>query len=328
MRCFRFTLLLALGVLAFAPTLAGAEPPVLVEQPLWINDQVYDQNGDPFLIAARSSDQTRSAVWEQCTVWDPRCKTIPSKSGIAKPGKTAAGTTFRVHLSGVDNPEYVTSDPWGGRVVASKAPSATGEIAGMSKLRLKAGEWHGGWPKNHDSLTVLACRKSTSKKCEVVTGVWYRSGPQEHTPIGERYVGWRLYLANYHDPPDQQNIAIETQRERYNPLLDPQANIAIKYLGRVADNPDYSVALRSHTHVSRGLGVAIGKVKCPSTCRVRIFQWEDFLAGHPAPAEWHRRVHRSGTLRVPRKIFESKAEPFMVSIDDALMDSRVVHLSK
>jgi hypothetical protein len=320
----RYIFILALGVLALLPAHALA---AVDGKTLAIEDQVYDDNGDPYLIAAATANSKAKLIWERCAPITVVCDTLPGTTGESKPGKTAAGTTFRVHRYGVADPEYLATGPWKGRVAATSIPTARGSLNAMSQLKLNAGKWTGGWGADDDSVTVFACKRANDSNCDVATGNWLTGGgKQTKLPLGAKYVGWRLYLVNYHDAVDMKNFSVQFWRTRPSPVVDPIATTAIVYLGRLKDDPEYSVRLFGRTHRSGSGSVAIGRAKCPGVCRVRINTGDQYVGGPPLP-EWTQRIVRNGILRVPHSAFYGNPQYFQLLVKDALMDSRNVQIA-
>jgi hypothetical protein len=169
----------ALAVFA-AP--AQAAPPFQDDGPNHLSTW-YDEHGDPLLMARRDAPGT-FAGYRSCPAGGSPCTPLTS----ARPGPTAAGTTFEAVFMDGGVETTLRTPEWNGRATAVTPPAGTGQLRVGSTLQLSKGSWSGGWAGPGGDFSLLEfvlCREPTGGDCWI---------PGELT---QRWAGWSAFVVEY-----------------------------------------------------------------------------------------------------------------------------------
>ncbi|MDQ6750314.1 MAG: hypothetical protein M3Z33_06145 [Actinomycetota bacterium] len=304
------------------PAVAGA-------QTAKVTQHVFDELGDPLLIANSIPDGSKGTVtWAICPAAGS-CR--PAGTGAElKPGEQPAGTTFDAT---VDYGGQVSSDrskPWLGRVRATGAPRLDGKPVVGERVTPMPGPWSGGWGDESEDLRVQACRSPAGTDCKSLSAPIYH--PQATDPavvVSAAYVGWYLFAVDGRLPKESVFAAVGYLSPEGAPPLAAGPTVAISAaLGPVVGPTGPratprkvvipTVTLRKRVRARR---FTLGSVHCPTRCRVRLQ-----VKRNGTVRTTRLRVAKSARLLVPKGVRQPGAVRVTVWVDGTRLISRRVRI--
>lgn len=278
-----------------------------------ISQEIYANGGNPALVANSKPVGGKPIDWQRCHPDASTCVSLPSTFAYVSLGETLPGTVFKASISGAVDPEVLTSSTWLGTVSALTPPTITGSPTVGGIVKGIAGTWSGGWGRDRDSITVLACKKPTSATCDVVTGAWQTGDRYVDRPIAPAYLGWTLFAVNERLSGDELFPMMLLGKRRSNPLLQPAATGSVSAgYGPVRQSSAYSVVIFKRG-VFRRTAVVVARTRCAADCDFRATVRIRFR--NRATRTLTKRLANNDMLKLPRSTLRG-SRSVLVAITD------------
>lgn len=167
--------------------LAPSDPDAKTDQGA-ISERGLTGEGWPWLAGNPQGAGAKGRAWQRC---NPECGEVISTAEFLRPGRTAAGTFFRLSAPDGDVVWEDRTPVWQGQVRSTKPPTLSGQPVVGATVTPRRGSWKGGWPDDGSTVGVRACRTAKGEGCVAISpSLVNGAGRQTSVAIGPAYVGW------------------------------------------------------------------------------------------------------------------------------------------
>lgn len=290
---------LLLATLAVACFVAPERAVAGANYGLAITQQLYDEDGQPFLVANFSPDGgLATPAWARCAELAPTCLPLGVTNQALKAGPTPAGTTFEASASFAGRTWRVRSDAWHGTVTSTEPPTVSGTARVGERIAPRPAAWAGGWGAGDwDEISLAACRTPQGTDCVTIAHPRVRASRDGSAILDARWSGRYLFAFDKRYGRGTAFPAIGYS----SPELIPPPAVGPTVARSAPHGPVRGprLTLRERLRTLRGDRLLVGHVRC-GRCQVRVAV-RDRSRRHGAITRRTLRIAGHGALVVPRR---------------------------